>query len=171
MTSVTTSMTSSRLTYFPAPGTPCRNSGPWIQYARYIPQISTGFDLHFGYNIIVLEICYFKLFMMTSSNGNIFRVTGPLWGESTGDRWISLTKALTRSFHVFFDLFMNKRLSKQSRRRWFETPSCSLWRDCQMHCLQWKSTLGGLVNWRIDASHGLDELNWQQTPNSPHNLT
>ena len=31
--------------------------------------------------------------MMTSSNGNIFRVTGPLWGESTGDRRIPLTKA------------------------------------------------------------------------------
>ena len=31
--------------------------------------------------------------MMTSSNGNIFSITGPLWGESTGDWWISLTKA------------------------------------------------------------------------------
>ena len=31
--------------------------------------------------------------MMTSSNGNIFRVTGPLWGEFTGHRWIPLTKA------------------------------------------------------------------------------
>ena len=31
--------------------------------------------------------------MMTSSNGNIFRVTGPLWGVSTGDRRIYLTKA------------------------------------------------------------------------------
>ena len=31
--------------------------------------------------------------MMTSSNGNIFRVTGPFWGESTGYRWIHLTKA------------------------------------------------------------------------------
>ena len=30
---------------------------------------------------------------MTSSNGNIFRVTGPLWGEYTGYRWIPLTKA------------------------------------------------------------------------------
>ena len=30
--------------------------------------------------------------MMTSSNGNIFRVTGPLCGESTRDRWIPLTK-------------------------------------------------------------------------------
>ena len=33
------------------------------------------------------------LINMTSSNGNIFRVTGPLWGESTGHRWIPLTKA------------------------------------------------------------------------------
>ena len=31
--------------------------------------------------------------MMTSSNGNIFRVTGPLRGEPTGHRWIPLTKA------------------------------------------------------------------------------
>ena len=33
------------------------------------------------------------IYIMTSSNGNILRVTGPLWGESTGDWWISLTKA------------------------------------------------------------------------------
>ena len=30
---------------------------------------------------------------MTSSNENIFTVTGPLWGEFTGDRWIPLIKA------------------------------------------------------------------------------
>ena len=30
---------------------------------------------------------------MTSSNGNIFRVTGPLLGESTGHRRIPLIKA------------------------------------------------------------------------------
>ena len=31
--------------------------------------------------------------MMTSSNGNIFRVTGYLCGEFTGGRWIPRTKA------------------------------------------------------------------------------
>ena len=31
--------------------------------------------------------------MMTSSNANIFRVTGPLCGEFTGHRWIPRTKA------------------------------------------------------------------------------
>ena len=30
--------------------------------------------------------------MVTSSNGNIFRVTGPLCGEFTGHRWIPRTK-------------------------------------------------------------------------------
>ena len=33
------------------------------------------------------------IFMMMSSNGNLFRVTGPLWGESIGHRWLPLTKA------------------------------------------------------------------------------
>ena len=33
------------------------------------------------------------VYMMTSSNGNIFRVTGPLCGEFTGHRWIPRTKA------------------------------------------------------------------------------
>ena len=33
------------------------------------------------------------LYMMTSSNGNIFRVTGHLCGKFTGPRWISRTKA------------------------------------------------------------------------------
>ena len=31
--------------------------------------------------------------MMTSSNGNIFRVTGPLWGKFTGHRGIPFTEA------------------------------------------------------------------------------
>ena len=39
---------------------------------------------------------------------------------------------VTRSFDVFFDLYLNKRLSKQSICWWFETPSCSLWRHCSV---------------------------------------
>ena len=37
-------------------------------------------------------------------------------------------KSVTRSFDVFFDLRLNKRLSKQSRHWRFETPTRSLWR-------------------------------------------
>ena len=36
----------------------------------------------------------------------------------------------TRSFHVFLDLRLNKRLTKQWRRRWFEMPLHTLWRHC-----------------------------------------
>ena len=52
--------------------------------------------------------------MMTPSNQNIFPVTGPLYGEFIGRRWNSLTKQVTRSFDIFFELCMNKQLSKQS---------------------------------------------------------
>ena len=38
---------------------------------------------------------------MTSTNGNIFRVTGPLCGESTGHRWIPLTKSKWRGALMF----------------------------------------------------------------------
>ena len=47
-------------------------------------------------------------------------------GEFTGE--FPSHRPVTRSFDVFFDLRLNKRLSKQSRRRWFGTPSRSLWR-------------------------------------------
>ena len=50
--------------------------------------------------------------MMTSSNGNIFRVTGPLCGEFTGPGDFPAQRPVTRSFDVFFDLRPNKRLSK-----------------------------------------------------------
>ena len=41
-----------------------------------------------------------KQSMMTSSIGNIFRVTGPLWGEFTGD--FPAQMPVMRSFVVFF---------------------------------------------------------------------
>ena len=137
--------------------------------------------------------------MMTSSNGNIFRVTGHLCGEFTGHRWhddvikwkhfprywpfvrgihrspvnpphkgqwrgallftlicaringwvnnckagdlkrnrahydvivmeFPTQRSVTRNFDVFFDLRLNKPLSKQWWGCWFETPSSPLWR-------------------------------------------
>ena len=54
---------------------------------------------------------------MTSSNGNIFCITGYLCD-------------LMQSFDVFFELRLNTLLSKQSRCQWFEMPSHPLWRHC-----------------------------------------
>ena len=41
-------------------------------------------------------------------------------------------RPVTRNFDVFFDLHLNKRLSKQSRGWWFETPLYPLWRHCNV---------------------------------------
>ena len=68
-----------------------------------------------------------EVIMMTSSNGTIFRVTGPLCGAFTGQRWIPRTKASDTEFWCFL---WSAWLSKQSWGWWFETPSCSLWRHC-----------------------------------------
>ena len=60
-----------------------------------------------------MVICEFWLskvngiLMMTSSNGNIFRVTGPLCGSSPFTDEFSTQWAVTRSTDVFFDLRLN----------------------------------------------------------------
>ena len=76
--------------------------------------------------------CRFLDHLMTSSNGNILRVTGPLWGEFPSQR------PVTWSFEIFFDLRLNKRLSKPSRDWCFETPSRSLWRHCNESRDSWR---------------------------------
>ena len=54
----------------------------------------------------------------------------PFVGNSRLTGEFASQRPVTRSFDVFFDLRLNKRLSKQSWRRSFETPSRSLWRHC-----------------------------------------
>ena len=66
--------------------------------------------------------------MMTSSNGDIFRVTGHLCREFTGPGEFPTQRPVMRSFDIFFDLRLNKQFSKQSWGWWFETLSRSLWR-------------------------------------------
>ena len=60
--------------------------------------------------ICVMVLCYI---IMTSSNENIFRVTGHLCGEFTGHRWFPLTKASDEELWCFLWLAPDKRWSKQ----------------------------------------------------------
>ena len=48
---------------------------------------------------------------MTSSDGNIFRVTGPLCEEFTGPDEFPTQRPVTRNFDVFFDLRLNKMIN------------------------------------------------------------
>ena len=65
----------------------------------------------------------------------IYAGNSPVTGEFPAQR------PVTRSFDVFFDLHVDKRLSKQSWDWWFETPSRSLWRHCNDgSCLELTAT-------------------------------
>ena len=61
-------------------------------------------------------------------------------------------RPVTQSIDVFFDLRLNKRLSKQSRGWWFEMPGSPLWRPCNDHT----AILGRLIYLSIYLLHN----NW-----------
>ena len=70
-------------------------------------------------------------------------------GNSPGTGEFHTQRQVTRSFDVFFDLHLNKRLSKPSRGSWFETLSRPSWRHCNESSLNmlmkrtwiWKNSL------------------------------
>ena len=67
---------------------------------------------NFRFKKICILMCFlYNDHMTTSSNGNLFHVTGPLWGEPTGNRWVPLSKAINARLGCFLR---------------FETPSHSL---------------------------------------------
>ena len=78
--------------------------------------------------------------MMTSSNGNIFRDTGPLWGEYTGESshvtWMVLTLSISRVYHTII-LSLNHEFLVDS---------------CHLFSLQWRhNERDGVSNhWRLD---------------------
>ena len=66
-------------------------------------------------------------------------------------------RPVTRSFDVFLDMRLNKRLSKQSKRCWFETLSCSLWRHCNevrapVQHLHMSDLYSELTTWQVSRS-------------------
>ena len=61
----------------------------------------------------------------------IFAENSPVPGEFPAQRPVA------RSFDVFFDLRLNKRLSKQWWGWWFETLSHPLWRHCNALCVSY----------------------------------
>ena len=64
------------------------------------------------------------------NNGNIFRITGRLCGNSPVTH-----RSVPWSFDVFFDLRLTERLSKQWWGWGFETPSFPLCRHCNGHLI------------------------------------
>ena len=120
-----------------------------LQVACMLTQVIGLFVARSNITKILHQVWHFQSLQNRAHNPHI---STPLWRHQTGT--ISALLALcegnspvtgefppqrpvTRSFADFFDLRMNKRLSQQQWRRWFETPSCSLYRHCNVMRYQW----------------------------------
>ena len=73
---------------------------------------------------------------MTSSNGDIFHITGDLWGESTGERWIPLTKVTNAKLWFFY-------LPLQTVEQTIETPV--IWDAIHYGFIVMKQTIANLT--------------------------
>ena len=94
------------------------------RYYRIIPFITARSMLIFAFHMIprswhddVIKCKHFP------------RYSGPLWRHPLVTGGFLSQRPVARSFDVFFDLRLNKGLSKQSKGRWFETP----WRLLSRH--------------------------------------
>ena len=81
-------------------------------------EIEFGSNTHFSLVICLITVCAWRRHQMQTISALLALCAGnsPFTGESPSRR------PVTWSFDVFFDLRLNKRLTKQSRRGWFETP-------------------------------------------------
>ena len=111
-------------------------SRPWC-VERWLHRTITNLTLHFSHASFApgrwLSQCqwcnqdgYWCMYMMTTPNGEKFVLLVLCDGNPLVTGGFPSQRPVTRSFDVFFYLHLNKRLSKQSGRRWFETPSRSL---------------------------------------------
>ena len=119
---------------------------------------NTHFFLRYHYICSPRSRTLFWDIMMTSSDGNISALLAICAGNSPVPGEFPTQRPVTRSFDVFLDLRLNKRLSKQPWDWWFESLSRPLWRHrndcprcgslhsatyCSVHCIEIK----GSVNW------------------------
>ena len=89
----------------------------------------------------------------------IFAGNSPVPGEFPAQR------PVTRSFDVFFDLRLNKQLSKQSWGWWLDTLSRPLWRHCNAeNQVANKETWWQLSTQCISPKRGTRITSWQNVP-------
>ena len=116
--------------------TPASHGGQWVIENMTFPKATTDISRGLKFVVKIYSCIHTVIFVSWHHSGTLWRHqmetfsallalcagNSPVTGEFPSQR------PVTRSFEVFFDLRLNKRMSKQSRRRWLETPSRSLWR-------------------------------------------
>ena len=111
-----------------------RNKNVLLEIAKWLPLADLSNWTKLGTRNVtfswIIQCIIYIHFIMTSSNENLFCVTGHLCGEFNGDQW-----TVTRSIDVFFDMSLKNVFSTQSWGWWFETPSRLLWRQFKVNFL------------------------------------
>ena len=92
---------------------------PTFLVQKYFRDLDTQTGLHYHYDVRHQMETFSALLVICAGNSP---VTGEFPAQSP----------VTRSCDVFFKQLLNKRLSKQWWGWWFETPSCPLWRYCDV---------------------------------------
>ena len=109
------------------------SKGRWVNYSRsddaYLHQLTGFVTKHHEFRAVSSS---WKRNQMETLSALLALCAGnsPVTGEFPSQR------PVTRSFAVFFDLRLHKRLSKQSWGWWFGTPSHSLWCHSNMCLLE-----------------------------------
>ena len=133
------------------------NTMPWAIYTQYhaaLPTMKTTSMAYLPLTLLKNKSCHNASFVVTGGTAGCFynlrchqqrqswhhgnsrfplhdgvikwNHFPPSWPFVTGES--PAQRPVTRSFDVLYDLYLNKRLSKQSWGWWFETPSRPLWR-------------------------------------------
>ena len=82
------------------------------------------------HEVVFVHVSYMKLSWWLHQMEIFSALLALCAGNSLVTSKFPAQRPVTRSFDIFFDLRLNKRLSKKSLGCWCETPSCSLWRHC-----------------------------------------
>ena len=95
--------------------------------------------------IVTIVVCAWGRHQMDTFSALLAICAGnsPVTGEFPAQR------PVTRGFDVFFDLHLNKRLSKQSWGWWLETPSHPLWLHCNVERIRFldQNITGRRLKW------------------------
>ena len=113
-------------------------------YGQFVWTLALSINKHWSTNLLCVKALPGTMathvsvsrVLMTSSNGNILRVTGPLWGESTGHRWIPLAKTSGAELWCFL-------WSMPEINGWADNRDPS---DLRRHCTYYDITVMGWVN-------------------------
>ena len=119
--------------FFPISGQTCNPGRSPTWFLDSMRHKAANFGKHFSFSIVSRDLGHFASFARWCHQMETFSAllalcagNSPVTGEFPSQR------PVTRSFDVFLICAWTNGWDKQSRRWWFETPSWSLWRHCNV---------------------------------------